>query len=211
MLLVKSNAHHDLSQHQQRDAEPHDRTTGLTTPLRRQDERCRPGQRQHEDRQVHVPVQRSRDTVHLAQHVGHGGESRNQDEMQGEDAEVLGTARSPRRIPPETARRRGPCGGVGTASTSTSSPASASTAIIQKKPPRPSSTDSGGPASSDRMKQAPMLMPMNAMARVRISVRVRSASSAVTGPDTAPAPWMARATITAWMVEASAPTTEPAK
>ena len=39
-----------------------------------------------------------------------------------------------------------------------------------------------------------MLMPTNAIARVRTSGRVRSASSAVTAADTAPAPCTQRAT-----------------
>ena len=40
---------------------------------------------------------------------------------------------------------------------------------------------------------SPMLMPMKAIARVRTSLRVRSATSAVTAADTAPAPCTARA------------------
>ena len=47
--------------------------------------------------------------------------------------------------------------------------------------------------SSATTKDSPMLMPITAIARVRTSVRVRSASSAVTDAETAPAPWTPRA------------------
>ena len=42
----------------------------------------------------------------------------------------------------------------------------------------------------------PMVIPMIAMALVRWSSRVRSAASAITAAEIAPAPWIIRPTIT---------------
>ena len=55
-----------------------------------------------------------------------------------------------------------------------------------------------------------MLMPTNAIARVLTCGRVRSASSAVTAADTAPAPCTSRATSSAASECANAPISEPA-
>ena len=54
-----------------------------------------------------------------------------------------------------------------------------------------------------------MLMPITAIARVRTSLRVRSASSAVTDADTAPAPCTPRASTSSHVVCANMPSTEP--
>ena len=54
-----------------------------------------------------------------------------------------------------------------------------------------------------------MLMPITAIARVRTSVRVRSAINAVTDAETAPAPWTPRAKASSHVVWANMPTTEP--
>ena len=82
--------------------------------------------------------------------------------------------------------------------------------MIQKMPGTPTSGSSTGAATSETMNEPPMLMPITAIARVRTSVRVRSASSAVTGPEMAPAPWTRPAAITPQMDVASPPTAEPA-
>ena len=63
-----------------------------------------------------------------------------------------------------------------------------------KMPGTPKCASSTGARTSATTNDRPMLMPMTAMERVRTSGRVRSASSAVTAADTAPAPWMPRAT-----------------
>ena len=61
---------------------------------------------------------------------------------------------------------------------------------------------SSGPPTSDMTKEVPMLMPMKAIARVREAARVRSASSAITGPETAPMPCTVRASMSAQAVAA---------
>ncbi len=82
--------------------------------------------------------------------------------------------------------------------------------ISQKTPATPIAAASKGPATSESTNEAPMLMPMANIARVRDSGRVRSARNAVTGPDTAPRPCTTRAATSAAAVPATAPSAEPA-
>ena len=100
-------------------------------------------------------------------------------------------------------------GSAGVSHSTTAMPATASAAVIQNKPPSPIAPASGGATTSDSANIAAMLMPTSAMPLVRTSSRVRSASSAVTAADTAPAPWMARPTISICTPPASAATTLP--
>jgi hypothetical protein len=82
--------------------------------------------------------------------------------------------------------------------------------MMPKMPGTPIAASSTGAMTSATMNEAPMLMPITAMARVRTSVRVRSASSALTDADTAPAPWTPRATASTTRLCANMPSTEPA-
>ncbi len=84
-------------------------------------------------------------------------------------------------------------------------------------PGTPMTPVSAGPATSDNANVAPIVMPMAAMARVRTSSRVRSAVSAITAAEIAPAPCTVRPTIVHRIVGAhaamklpSANTTSPA-
>ena len=66
-------------------------------------------------------------------------------------------------------------------------------------PGTPMLRPSTGPATMDNANVAPMVTPMMAIALVRCSSRVRSAVSAITAAEMAPAPWIIRPTITIWM------------
>ena len=81
--------------------------------------------------------------------------------------------------------------------------------ITRKMPETPIAASSGGAMTSAPTKDSPMLMPTTAIARVRTSGRVRSASSAVTAADIAPAPCSARATASPRTLSDSAPASDP--
>ena len=68
--------------------------------------------------------------------------------------------------------------------------------VTQNSPDIPTKVVSHGPRLNATTKDTPILMPMVAMALVRFSSRVTSASSAITTADTAPAPAIARPMIT---------------
>ena len=70
----------------------------------------------------------------------------------------------------------------------TPTPSSASAPVNQNSPEKPIQTVSTGATTKDRANISAMLLPNQAMARVRTSSRVKSASMAVTAADTAPAP-----------------------
>jgi len=95
-------------------------------------------------------------------------------------------------------------GSPGVNSSTTAMPAIASAAVSQNRPPNPIAPVSGGAATSDSANMAAMLMPTSAIALVRTSSRVRSASSAVTAADTAPAPCSARPATSICTLPASA-------
>ena len=63
---------------------------------------------------------------------------------------------------------------------------------------------SSGASTSDSAKTRPIEAPIIAIALVRCSSRVRSAASAVTAAEIAPAPWMTRPTMVSQMSSASA-------
>ena len=69
---------------------------------------------------------------------------------------------------------------------------------------------SSGPATSEMTNEAPMLMPIANIARVRDSGRVRSARRAMTGPETAPSPCTMRAKTSDHALAATAPSADPA-
>jgi hypothetical protein len=69
---------------------------------------------------------------------------------------------------------------------------------------------SGGATTKDSANISPMLAPISAMALVRTASRVRSASSAVTAADTAPAPCSARPASSHGSVGAAAASMLPA-
>ncbi len=75
-------------------------------------------------------------------------------------------------------------------------PASASPTMSQKIPLTPMNAAAIGPATSAIMKEAPIVIPIIAIALVRFSSRVRSATSARITEPTAPAPCNARPMIT---------------
>jgi hypothetical protein len=81
--------------------------------------------------------------------------------------------------------------------------------MIRKMPGTPIAASRTGATISATTNDSPMLMPMNAMARVRTSVRVRSATSAVTEADTAPDPWTTRASVSSARLWAIEPITDP--
>ena len=101
-------------------------------------------------------------------------------------------------------------GSAGVHSSTMAMPPSASAAVSPNRPDSPNQPASGGAAMSEMANISPMLMPTSAMPLVRTSSRVRSASSAVTAADTAPAPCSARPIISPWMLPASAASTLPA-
>jgi hypothetical protein len=71
-------------------------------------------------------------------------------------------------------------------------PPSARAPVTAKMPAIPTCAASTGAGTSDSANIRPMLAPTSAIALVRTSSRVRSASIAVTAADTAPAPCSAR-------------------
>ena len=88
-------------------------------------------------------------------------------------------------------------------------PTSASSAVSQNRPDRPTAPASGGAAISEMAKVRPMLAPTSAMPLVRTSSRVKSASSAVTAADMAPAPCSARPATSTCTLPAMAATALP--
>ena len=76
-----------------------------------------------------------------------------------------------------------------------------------RQPHQPTST---GDSTSETAKDRPIEPPTMAMARVRTSSRVASASQAVTAAEMAPAPWMARPMVIQNTSDAWAQTTLPA-
>ena len=86
-------------------------------------------------------------------------------------------------------------GSGGVHHTTTAMHTSASAPVTENRPPRPMRAASNGEATRDSANIRPMLAPTIAIALVRTSSRVWSASSAVTAADTAPAPCNARPAI----------------
>ena len=78
--------------------------------------------------------------------------------------------------------------GFGTTNWVIAIPSSANPTISQKMPPTPTKFAMIGPATSAIMKEAPMVIPTTAIAFVRFSSAVRSATSARITEPTAPAP-----------------------
>ena len=101
-------------------------------------------------------------------------------------------------------------GSAGTAKPSSARPLIAITSISVKMPGTPIAASSTGASTSASTNDRPMLAPITAMARVRTSGRVRSASSADTAAETAPAPCTQRAMASMVTVCASAPISDPA-
>ena len=85
------------------------------------------------------------------------------------------------------------CTGSGTIKRTTSIDNTVSTPVSTKMPGTPIQWLNSGAKTRLTEKVTPMLKPIMAMARVRTSSRVKSASSAVTAALTAPAPCTARA------------------
>ena len=79
-------------------------------------------------------------------------------------------------------------GAGGAPQMTTPTPMMASTPVSQNSPDKPIQAVSKGETTKDSANIKPMLPPTKAMALVRTSSRVRSASKAVTAADTAPAP-----------------------
>ena len=71
-------------------------------------------------------------------------------------------------------------------------------------PGTPISGASAGDTTSDSANVAPIVIPIAAIARVRTASRVRSATSAITAAEIAPAPWIVRPTIVHAIVGAHA-------
>ena len=86
--------------------------------------------------------------------------------------------------------------GLGTTSSVIAMPTSAKATISQKMPGTPTKCATIGPSTSAIMKDPPMVIPTNAIALVRFSSLVRSATSARMTEPTAPPPCSARPTIT---------------
>ena len=76
-------------------------------------------------------------------------------------------------------------------------------------PGTPMTGVSAGAATSESAKVAPIVMPIAAIARERTESRVRSAASASTAAEMAPAPWMMRPAIVQPIVGAHAATKLP--
>ncbi len=117
--------------------------------------------------------------------------------------------------PSDAAPRSGPCstcsaGSGGTPFRITPIPASASTPVSAKIPAMPTAWYSAGAATSDSANTRPIEAPMIAIVLVRCSSRVRSAASAITAAEIAPAPWMHRPRIVSQMSCAAAARKLPA-
>ena len=82
--------------------------------------------------------------------------------------------------------------------------------MVQNRPDSPHQPTSTGDSTSETAKDRPIEPPTMAMARVRTSSRVASASQAVTAAEMAPAPWMARPMVIQNTSDAWAQTTLPA-
>ena len=86
--------------------------------------------------------------------------------------------------------------GVGTTNSVMAIPTKASATISQKMPLTPMNAATIGPATSATMKEPPMVMPTMAIALVRFSSAVRSATSARITEPMAPAPCNTRPKMT---------------
>ncbi len=93
---------------------------------------------------------------------------------------------------------------VGTTHRVTAMPRAARPTISQKMPDTPTHPATMGPITSAIMNDRPMVMPTVAMALVRLSSRVRSATMARITEPTAPVPWITRPTMTPSMEVESA-------
>ena len=82
--------------------------------------------------------------------------------------------------------------GLATRAAARAMAASASTPVSAKMPGTPMNGVSAGATTSESAKVAPIVMPIAAIARERTESRVRSAASASTAAEMAPAPWMMR-------------------
>ncbi len=80
---------------------------------------------------------------------------------------------------------------------------------MTKMPGTPIDPLRSGPATIDAANVAPMVMPIAAMARVRTTSRVRSAVSATTAAEMAPAPCRQRPAMTQPMLAPDAATKLP--
>jgi hypothetical protein len=94
-------------------------------------------------------------------------------------------------------------GTTGTTKAAISKHTKPSKLMAQNRPDNPNSPTSTGDNTSDAANDRPIDPPTMAMARVRTSGRVASATQAVMAADTAPTPCMTRPTVT--------PSTEPAR
>ena len=86
--------------------------------------------------------------------------------------------------------------GFGTTNSVIAIPRSANPTISQKMPGTPTKFATIGPATSAIMNEAPIVTPTIAIALVRFSSLVRSATSARMTEPTAPEPWRARPMMT---------------
>ena len=102
-------------------------------------------------------------------------------------------------------------GSAGTHQRMTATPPRASTAVRPNKPGKPAQAASTGANTRDTANINPILPPTSAMALVRTTSRVWSASKAVTAADTAPAPCKARPSIKPFRSVAKAAHTLPAE
>ena len=104
----------------------------------------------------------------------------------------------------------GPAGcGVGTAQMTRTIPLMASNAVNQKTPARSLRDATSGPSTKANIKETPMLAPTSAIALVRCSSRVKSATIAITVLAIAPAPCSRRPSTIPSMLSAIAATTLP--
>ena len=87
--------------------------------------------------------------------------------------------------------------------------ASARIAVSHKMPPMPIAAYSAGAATSEMANTSPIEEPIIAMTLVRCCSRVRSAASAVTAAEIAPAPCRTRPRMVHQMSVARAATAEP--
>ena len=104
---------------------------------------------------------------------------------------------------------RGTGGAAGTTHSSTPIAPKARIAVSQKIPAMPTAAYSSGAATIDNANTSPIEEPIIAITLVRCWSRVRSAASAVTAAEIAPAPCSTRPTMIMWMPSASAATTLP--
>ena len=95
-------------------------------------------------------------------------------------------------------------GSGGTTCSTTQMATVASTPMKAKMPAMPIQRYIGGASTSEIANTSPIEAPITAMVLVRCSSRVRSAASAITAAEIAPAPWMKRPRMVSQMSSASA-------